>query len=240
MGRFRRTLGAGPAVLVLGLAVGVLAGLIGVAAWWFWPVGDYVFLAVDEANGLPPSGCSGGSGPETNWSGAEMEAAAWYDGEGHLRVARGVVRPWHRLVCLHEVDAAGVRVASRLLTGRRFPARVALDGPVPGLSVTARVLAGPLEVLGLGPEGRLRLCYGGQSFDLAPGQSWAQLRVRGPGGEQFFSPGEASAWQGAVDEALSGGRAVTRLVITYHGRWPRSGIVPPGEALPDRPLGRRA
>ncbi|MEW5933054.1 MAG: hypothetical protein AB1816_05680 [Bacillota bacterium] len=226
MGRSGRPLGVGPVVLILGLAV----SLAGAAAWWLWPAADYVFLVVDEANGLPPWG----------WSGTEVEAAAWYDGEGSLRVARGVVRPWHRVVCLHEVDAAGVRVASRLITARRFPARVVLDGPVPGLGMTARVLAGPLEVLGLGPDGHLRLCYGGQSFELAPGQSWAQLRVRGPDGERWFSPGEASAWEATLEGALSAGHAVTRLVITYHGKWPRSGITPPGEALPDRPLGRRA
>lgn len=225
MGGSRLRLGVwAVAVALLGLVA-----LAGAAAVGYRPCGEYLFLAVDEANGLPPSG----------WAGSEAGSAAWHDGEGKLHVSRGSVRPWHRVVVLHEVDAAGVRVASRLLTAVRFPARVALDAPVPGLETAARVLAGPLEVLGVGPDGHLHLRYGGEHIDLSPGQSWAQLRVRRPDGERLFSPADRTAWQAALDEALTRGYPVTRLVITYHGRWPRSGVTPQGKVAPDRQLGWR-
>jgi hypothetical protein len=209
--------------------LGLVVVLVGAAAVWCWPAREYVFLAVDEANGLPPSG----------WTGSEAVSAAWHDGRGKLHVSRGAVRPWHRVVVLHEVDAAGVRVSSRLLAALRFPARVVLDAPVPGLVPAARVLAGPLEVLGVGPDGHLYLRYGGEQIDLAPGQSWAQLRVRRPDGEGLFSPADRAAWQAALDEALARGYPVTRLVITYHGRWPRAGVTRQGKVVPDRPWGWR-
>jgi len=201
------------------LAAATLAavGLVGGAVlWWFWPRPDYAFVVVDESNGLPPVG----------WSGTEVAPVAWYDGDGGLYVPHGALRPWHRLVCLHDVDAAGVRVASRILARRGFPARIPLDDPVPGVDECSRVLAGPLQVLGLGTGQELRLRYAGHDIVLAAGQSWAQLRVIGERGEQVFSPADPGGWEGAVGEALATGCPVTRLVITYHGIWARARITP--------------
>ncbi|MEW6398945.1 MAG: hypothetical protein AB1503_07255 [Bacillota bacterium] len=205
------------------LAVG-LAG--GVLVWWFWPRAEYVFLVVDEANGSPPA----------DWSGTELAPVAWYDGEGSLHVPRGAVRPWHRVVCLHEVDAAGVRVASRILTAGSLPARIPLGRAVPGLETDRRALAGPLEVLRPAAGGNLRLRYGGEEKSLAPGESWAQLRINGPQGQQIISVENPDGWKEAVQEALARGYPVTRLVVTYHGMWPRSRIRPIGQASPENGL----
>lgn len=208
----------------------VLAAVLlgAVAAWWLWPSPGYAFLVVDEANGRAP---------REGWT-AGVESAAWWDGEGNLRVVRGAVRPWHRLVCLHEVDAAGVLVESRLTGARHLPARLDLARPVQAMAEGARVLAGPLEVLGVDAAGSLHLRYGGQAFTLAPGQSWACLGVRDGAGERWFSPSDAPAWEAAVEEALASGEAVTRLVVTYRGRWRHGRVAPGAGVLPGRPGGR--
>lgn len=196
---------------VVPILVLALTGIV--ASFWLGWAREFVFLVVDEANGLPPA----------TWWTPEVPAAAHY-GQGTLQILQGRVLPWHRVVCLHEVDAGGVKISSRILTGAWFPAHLRVDAPVPGLGSGQRVLAGSLRVLGAEGDGWLSLAYGGEVIRLRPGQSWAQLRIRGPRGEQVFSPEEGPAWEEAVGEALAGGWAVTRLVITYHGIWPRGSI----------------
>lgn len=191
---------------LLALLSGLLAG--GLTLPLLLP-GQYVFLTVDESNGTGPA----------DGLIDEVPSAGWHDGEGRLYLEEGSLRRWHRLVCLHEADAAGVRVASRLYTALRFPAKISICASLPRLPDDVRLLAGPLEVLGVDRQGAVRLRYDRQEFTLRPGQGWAQLRARGPEGEHCFSPAEAERWRQAVEEALAEGYPVTRIVITYHGRW---------------------
>lgn len=203
------------AVLVLAvLAVAVVA-----VAWWLVAGREFVFLVVEESNGAPPG----------LWTGQEQTAAAWYDvTEQKLTVPEGRLWPWDRVICLYEVDAAGVRVSSRLLRGCRWPFSVPLRDPVPALEGASRVVAADLRLLGIS-DGHLRLSYDGRQFYLAPGESWAQLRVAGRNplvagtGRGVWEADDEEAWERAVDQALTAGTPVTRLLVTYYGRWRHGG-----------------
>lgn len=85
----------------------------------------------------------------------------------------------------------------------------------------ARILRGPVTIEKTFPDGTVAINYGGRTFRLGPGESWAELLVRTDEGIKEIG---SDNWASEFGEALRQGYPATRFAITNRGIWPKANI----------------
>ncbi len=221
-------------VVALGLLAAVAAGLWLEVGSRRGPAGGKVIvLLVTETNrsalAYAPSGDR-----RARWRLEEDESA-----QLRLRLRpEDLPGPGTRLLVLHHVSGAGVRLHQAVYRLDRLPAVVpvarevhwsgtVLDGgrlvSVNLVNNATRVVAGDLAIVAVLPEGTVELSYGGQTFRLPPEDLWEQLRVREDGGVSVFGDG-GPEWSAALRRAMAWGLPATKLSVEHLGIWDRSRI----------------
>ncbi|MCL4425552.1 MAG: hypothetical protein M1299_03150 [Firmicutes bacterium] len=218
------------------LAVTLLLMLL---VWLVWRMGSwepgrgsYLFLFVWENNTAALAGQPLGGSP---WPEITPDPPS-----GSLTVPAGTAVPDGKrpVLVLQRIDSLDTHLASRLFAAERLPEIIEINRPVQweaevfgpdgrfkgkGKAVRneERLLAGNIKLVGIDPDGTVRLTYGERDLELRPGESWGELRISRPDGQITV---RADQWEKEAQEALEKRWVMTRLTVQNLGWWKRERI----------------
>lgn len=133
----------------------------------------------------------------------------------------------------YSATSQGIEIAESLDFSRTGKARLPLDRPLSYITSDMeggqlelidndrRVVAGPLLVDSVSQDGTVTLHYCDKSFQLAPGETWAELLALTTDG---LVPIDPANWDDEYFSYLEQGYPMTRLAVVNRGLWPKSGI----------------